>query len=226
MRTRQEILAEIRSKGAHETGIPSGPLDTTVSDTPPPPPNINAASRALNDELKKPPPLFASAQGTAGVPALTPAMESIVESVYDTDIQASYSELEKMLSIGDQRADYATVLRHIDNAETNARKAHKLFMGAKLELEKWELDSAAVLSKMRAAAVEALEEEKIRGDRKKQITNPDVDAQIAAMYPDEWRHQRIKRERIKGTVASLENLSDLWLVRCKTLSSILSTLRK
>ena len=95
-----------------------------------------------------------------------------------------------------------------------------------MELEKWELDVNELTSRMRLNATDKLEEEKLEGERKKAITNADVEAKMAELYPDEVRHQRLKRARTKGTVEHLERLASLWSQRCSTLGTMLKTLRK
>jgi hypothetical protein len=172
---------------------------------------------------RTPPPLFASANKGPGVHA---DFERIVETIYQVDAFKDYAELEQSLEVGDQRGDYRTLTEHLDKAERRARRAHALYLGAKLELARWELDSEVTLAGMRKQASEALEEEKQRGERKKMITNDDVRSRMGEMFPDEWRHQELKRVKLKGTVEHLERLAELWKVKCFSLGTMLSNLRK
>lgn len=159
-------------------------------------------------------------------PHLSPGLESVVHKIFQVDAHSDYEALEKALSVGSSRTDYASLLKAIDEAETNARKAHKLYLAAKLEAESWEIDHTNVMAGMRSHAVENLEREKAAGDRKKAITNADVEAEISALFPDEWKHQAQRRVQVKGTVEHLERLADLWFQRCKTLGTMIATLRK
>jgi hypothetical protein len=177
----------------------------------------------VSDTVRTPPPLFASANKGPGVHA---DFERIVETIYQVDAFKDYEELESSLEVGEQRGDYRTLTEHLDKAERRARRAHALYLGAKLELARWELDSEVVMAGMRKQASEALEEEKQRGERKKMITNDDVRSRMGELFPDEWRHQELKRVKLKGTVEHLERLADLWKTKCFSLSTMLSNLRK
>jgi hypothetical protein len=172
---------------------------------------------------RTPPPLFASANKGPGVHA---DFDRIVETIYQVDAFKDYEDLEANLEVGDQRGDYRTLTEHLDKAERRARRAHALYLGAKLERAKWEMDSEVVLARMRDQAAEELENEKARGERKKAITDADVRARMAEKFPDEWRHQEVKRVKLKGAEEHLERLADLWKVKCFSLSTMLSNLRK
>jgi hypothetical protein len=172
---------------------------------------------------KSDPPLFATANKGSGI---NPDMERIVDFIYAADAFKDYEDLEKNLEVGEERGDYKTLQTHLDKAEGRARRAHLLFLGARLEQKKWELDSEAVLAGMRKSAVADLEKEKEVGDRTKRITNDDVDARMRELFPDEWRAQEIKRVKLKGTVDHLEWDAGLWKNKCFSLSTMLSNLRK
>jgi hypothetical protein len=168
-------------------------------------------------------PLFASANRGPGI---TPDMQRIVEAVYAVDAWRDYQDLEQNLEIGDQRGDYKTVAAHVDGAEKRARRAHALYLSAKLELLRFEKESDKVLSGMRQKASETLEDEKSAGERRKAITNEDVRSQMAAMFPDEVGAQEEKLAQLKGAVSHMERLADLWKNRCFSAGNLLTTLRK
>lgn len=168
-------------------------------------------------------PLFVSANKGSGI---HPDFERIVETIYQVDAFKDYEDLEQNLEVGDQRGDYKTLQEALDKAERRARRAHALYLGAKLERARWELDSDVVVARMRADAADELETEKARGERKKAITDGDVQARIAEKFPDEWRHQQLKRVKLKGTEEHLERLADLWRIKCFSLSTMLGNLRK
>lgn len=202
---------------------------------PPPPPPVQEAAQKLKDEMKaqivnekqaerpKPPPLLVNANRG---PGLTEEFLAVVETVFTIDALKDYKDLEENLAIGEQRADYQTVLRCLDEAETKARKAHKLYLGSKLELQNWQLDIEPVEAAMRQRSLDELEAEKELGERKKQITEADVKGRTQFNFPEEYKHQQQNRVKIEGTVKHLERLSELWMQRCKTLGTMLSTLRK
>jgi len=169
------------------------------------------------------PPLFASANKGPGI---NPDMQRIVETLYAADAFKDYSDLESSLEIGEERTNYQTLMTHLDKAEQRARRAHRLYLGAKLELETWEQDAKKVTSVMRAQASAELEGEKAAGERKKAITNPDVDAKMSEMFADEYSSQALTRAKIKGAAEHLERIAELWKIRCHTLGTMLSNLRK
>jgi len=170
-----------------------------------------------------PPPLFASAQGGSGINA---DFARIIETTYAADAFRDYDDLEKNLEVGEDRADYATLREHLDKAEVRARRAHRLFIGSKLERVKWELDSRKVMAGMRVEATTALQGEKDAGDRTKRITNDDVESKMAELFPDEVEAQELTRVKLKGVEESLEHLVRRWDSKCGSLRTLLETLRK
>jgi hypothetical protein len=173
--------------------------------------------------VSDPPPLFTTANKGAGI---HPDIQKIVECVYAPDVFQQYGELEQNLEIGDERGDYRTLTVHLDKAEVRSRRAHKLYLGAKLELASWELDSRKVTSAMRGEAAAELEAEKAAGERKKAITNDDVEARIAEKFPDEWKAQQLTHVRLRGVVDDMEHLTRAWSNKCHDLRTLLETLRK
>jgi hypothetical protein len=184
---------------------------------------MKVASAPLAAELAKPPPpLFVSANKG---PTVTADFERIVETLYAVDAAKEYEDLEKNLEVGEERGDFRTLQQHLDKAEARARRAHKLFIGAKLERERWELDAEATFAAMRTAAIDDLEGAKAAG-RKKMITDADVRSKMAELFRDEWKHQELKRVKLKGMVDSIEHLVGRWDSKCRSLQTLLQTLRK
>ena len=170
-------------------------------------------------------PLFATAHAKRGG-GIAPDFARIVEHVYAVDAWRDYEDLERHLEIGDGLTDYRTVATHLDGSEKRARRAHALYLAAKLELLKYETECEKLKAPMRARAVDALDDEKTRGERKKAITNDDVRAWMMERYHDELAHQEIELARLKGAVSHLERLAELLKNRCFTASTLLTTLRK
>lgn len=173
--------------------------------------------------IKAPPPLYQSANLGDGV---RPDFDRIVETIYAADVFADYDDLERNLEVGEQRGDYGTLREHLDKAEQRARRAHRLYLGAKIELVRWEVDAKRVMGALRQKAREALEEEKADGTRKKAITIQDVEDWISENHPDEWAAQEVRRAKIKGTVDDLEHLNGAWVRKCSDLRTLIETLRK
>lgn len=192
------------------------------------PVEIRAASAPLAAELKKPAPLpMRTANGVGARPGeLAPDMHALVERVFrKVPLDKEYDELEGALTLGEGRNDRGTLRKALDEAEEKSRRAFHLYLDARLEQEKWLADQEVVQSALRKKASEALEDEKARGERKKAITEADVVAEVAERYPDEARHYRLEKLRIKGTVESMEHLADRWKSKCLGLRTLLETAR-
>jgi hypothetical protein len=212
-------LADGLSKKVEENA--DAPL---ASRTVPAPPPSEATAPPEKPRREPPPALFATAHGP--VPGVTPDFQRVVETIYAADAMADYDDLEKNLVVGEERGDLRSLQAHLDRGEDRARRAHRLYLGAKLELERWDADQKVVWSKMREKCRDQLEQEKRDGERKKVIANADIDERIADQFPDEWRHYAVNKAKMKGTVEHLERLADLWKQRCHSLGTLLTTLRK
>jgi hypothetical protein len=188
--------------------------------TPPP-----VATTYSPKEDVKPPnvPLIATANKGAGI---NPDMQKIIEVIFAADAFKDYADLEGNLEIGEDRGDYRTLMLHLDKAEQRARRAHRLYLGAKIELAGWEQDSKKVMGAMRQDALTELEEEKKTGDLKKRIANADVDAKMSEIFADEYAAQAMTLAKLRCTTEHLERIAELWKGRCHTLGTMLSNLRK
>ncbi len=168
-------------------------------------------------------PIFSSADEVADV---DPAFAKIVHTVLQSNVMHEYDRLERSLVIGEHRGDYATVLKHVDAAEDNARVAHKLYLAARIERERYEAASAKTIAAMWRQAKQSLEEIKRSGDLKKQITDADVERQCIFLFGDEWDRIQEGKLRVKLAESHMEHLSDLWKSRCNTLRTIIAVMRK
>lgn len=155
-----------------------------------------------------------------------PKLERISESVVNVDALGEFDRLESELKIGATRTEYAYVVKALDCAEDNARIAHKLFISAKAEFTAWSAEQEVVIAPMRTEATRELEREKREGLRSKQITDADVTAKMAALFPDEFVYQEKKRAKLKLTLDHLEKFSELFSSRCRSLQALISTMRK
>jgi hypothetical protein len=194
------------------------------------PDKAQEAAKALRDELEpSTQPVdhitFPSANKAQEEP-LPQGFSKIVESIFITEPYEVYLQLEKKLKVGQEgRALHASVNAALDEAESNARIAHKLWMSAKVERDRWERANTIIFSAMRTEATRALQHEKAEGTRNKQITDADVDNAAAAMFKEEWLSQQNKRKRVEAMERSMENLNELWISRCRSLQAMLSKQR-
>lgn len=154
-----------------------------------------------------------------------PHMSRIFETLFEVDIWEDFKRLKSALRVGEKHRDYATLMKALDDAEDNARLAHSLFVNAKLITERFEADALLIEAGMRKEANGALQAEKAEGKRSKSITDADVVAQCATMYPDEWSRLQVERRQHKLTVSHLEHLVTCWTSRCRSLQTMVSKVR-
>lgn len=178
----------------------------------------NPSSGTFVPKEAEPPPVEEPPK-VAG-PTLTNDFERVVQNIFVHDVWLTYQRLEKELEQGDGRTDHGSLVKALDRAETNARTAHKLSMSANIEVARFEAEMDTVRASMRAAAVAALEREQA-----KRITNDDVEARIAAIYPDETKYHRERGAKVKAMKASMENLASLWVSRCFSLRTLVDKSR-
>lgn len=158
--------------------------------------------------------VFPSANRRKGEVPLSDDFERIVLSYQVDEPFKVYQQLERELELGDQRNDHASVRRALDRVESNARLAHRLWMTARIEERRWELENEVTHAAMRSAATIELQREKTAGDRNKAITDADVTHRACTMFPDEYRAQEVRKKKVEGMTKSCENLSVLWNSRC------------
>lgn len=197
-------------------------------------PNMDApatvAAEELRDEVEKEdfsrfaPP---KGSGVGKIPGTDPGLERIAERLYKINIAETAQHLAEEIRVGNKRSDYATLQRVVDDAVANAKAANALYLNAKALFEEWEAEAAIVMAPMRSEATAALQAEKNAGERNKLISNADVEAKMAALYPDEFKAHAVKRAKLKGTVEHLQNDSELWAKqRCKHVDTMLATVRR
>lgn len=149
----------------------------------------------------------------------------IQEHAFVDDVEGTWQKLEEQLRVGEDRSDRGVLLRALDNAETNARLAHRLWMTGKYEQTRYETTNKIVFGAMRDAATKVLQKEKDQKLRSKQITEEDVETMSALLFPDEYEAQTLRRRKVELMVKSLENLNELWLKRCSALETMLGKSR-
>lgn len=159
-------------------------------------------------------------------PKLQDDFERIIEHVFVAQPFQEYERLEKELTIGPDRSDLATLQKAMDEAEDNSRSAHRLYVTACVERDRWEIDQEAVLAGIRTQAVASLEQEKREGLRTKQITDADVTSKMAALFPDEYRHAVTRVSQVKKMVEHTEHLVKCWMSRCSSIRTLLDSRRR
>lgn len=152
-------------------------------------------------------------------------LDKIVEVVFVNNMQETWERLRKALVIGEKRSDHGTLQQALDRAEKNAHDAHRLYVTAKVEHQRWERENDVVFSAMWSKANRSLQKEKDDGLRSKQITDADIKARMATLWPDEYSAQETRRAKVKATVEALEDLAEQWKSRCRTLQTMMGKLR-
>lgn len=147
------------------------------------------------------------------------AMQQVIERQFirHEDIVTEHRELETLLDTAKKVGHQANAL---EEAEKNARRAFKLWITFRQMTLEWEMDNRIIFSDMRDAANKNLHEEKKSGFRSKQITDADVENEIASCFPDEWRAQEIKRSQAHKAEKSLEHLVEMWGSKCRSLGTL------
>ncbi len=151
--------------------------------------------------------------------------DRIVETIFVDDPWGEYKELHRLLEVGDDRNEYGAVIKALDRAEVNARRAYALYATAVVARREWELANEVVFSAARKEATRRLQHEKNEKTRTKMITDADVESQIAIMFPDEWKAQELRRTKMKAMVDSMQHLSEMWSSKCRSLQTMASKLR-
>ena len=157
---------------------------------------------------------------------MAPAFARILEHVFKIDPWQDYSKLEEALTVGEAgRNDHATLMAALDVAEDNARLAHRLYCSARAEQERYELDAKVIEGVARRTVLRELEHEKESGQRKKQITEADIEGYVLLRYPDEYDRLQLTRLKLRKLVEHTERLAELHVSRCRTLQTMLSKQR-
>ena len=183
-------------------------------------------------------PLFENANGPELDSGLHAGFVGIIETMRVDDVLGTYKTLCTKLKCGQAiRDDKGRLREALDEAEDNARLAHLLWSNALVEQARFEYDAATTFGNMWTQAVESLEstanepydEEEPKGRKRakvrKSITNEDVKAKCAEMFPPQWRSHHIGEVKVKAMVAHMKELSDQWSQRCRSLEVLLNTCR-
>lgn len=120
---------------------------------------------------------------------------------------------------------YVDLAEELDDAARLHRDASRLHAHAKVTLAEFEADCEAMRGDMRTQAVTQLKAEKEEKGGK-QITDGDVTARMATIFPDEYRRQERLKAQAKATIGHLETLVKVWELRRRELDTMLRECRK
>lgn len=128
------------------------------------------------------------------------------------------------------------IKRAANRQEKLADRAFRLYIAARREVNAYKRETEPIVGAIREAAVRHLELEKRTmvddgngkkvSMRSKQITDADVAAACAQLYPDEWSEVQDRRDKAELMLKELENLAALARSRAYTASSMLQPGRR
>lgn len=134
-------------------------------------------------------------------------LAQIVETVWVEDMAASWKSIKAALQpIGVRRSEHGILAKKLDEARALSYEAHRLYVTAQREYDRWELENEVVNSAMWNEATAALEQERADKARSKPITDTDVRSKIMTLHPDEYIAQETKRRAVKLTVTNMSQL--------------------
>ena len=163
-----------------------------------------------------------------GAPSMGPGYERIQTRLFTIDVEAESAYLEEHLRLPKPAhlADYAILIGALDEAEDCSRRAHRVYVNAKLTLVSFEADLEVLDGTMRDTAMDRLTQQKASGERAKAITNDDVRAMIASLFPDEVRAQAERRAKAKLMVEHFEWIAQCWKARARELDTMLGSAQR
>jgi hypothetical protein len=167
--------------------------------------------------------------------------ERIVTTVFDLpEPHQEFERLRTELQLTDVRASsasYGQVVDALDQAEKNAQSAVELKVNFEAVQKAFEMDALVISGPLRERAKETLEQEKrdefekqkaVHGSKAptgKQITEADVEACLASMFPDEARVLAQRGAEAKGALEATKSLAERWAERARDLRMMVSTVR-
>ena len=159
-------------------------------------------------------------------PELHPAYARIIKTTFNFDPEKVYDELNEKLRYNKPIRDmgYLELSEALDEAARLHRDASRLHAHAKVTLAVFEADCEAMSGDMRAQASNQLKAEKEKSGGK-QITDGDVTARMASLFPDEYRRQTRTKAEAKASAGDLENLVEIWKMRRREIDTMLRECR-
>lgn len=173
---------------------------------------------------ESPPSLFKTADHQASFPRapdLQRGFQTIVKDLFESgyDVAKEWATIRESLTIKDALTP-ERLRKAANEQEDIADRAHQLYIVGRVEVQAYMRDTEATYGAIREAAVQSLEAQKASKVRTKQITDADVKAESARLYPDEWADICTRRDRAEAMLKHLENLAQLARSRCYTISNM------
>jgi hypothetical protein len=155
------------------------------------------------------------------VPSPRAPLARVVSSVFSVEVTVeAYLRLERELALADPTRPEVVRLA-LNRAQANASEAHRLYVVAKVEFELFETECLRYMAKFREEAIRALKAAEAQpGRAKKDITEKDVSAMLAKLFPDQVLVEQERREKSRQTVAHLYRLAELWKERTYALGQL------
>lgn len=156
-----------------------------------------------------------------------PGMQRVVETIFVDDVASTYDRLEVELRGDERRSEHAFLKARADRAAENYFLAHRLMATAKLERTAFEVENQVVFGAAREAARKSLLDEadrkKAAKESTKAVTDADVDARAATMFPDAFTAYEKAKRKLELAVRALEALAEAWQIRARMLSAMIAT---
>lgn len=154
-------------------------------------------------------------RGRAAAPPEIPrpgvAWGNVIRDTFEIPDPAGLARrLREELILGDEnRTSYAAVLEALDKSARNLDDAGRLFRAAKVEEERFRLETEVNLEILRTDASKILQAE-YREKIRKSPTIQDVEDKILDRWPTEYTEILERRAELHGAVRSLEILVKAW----------------
>jgi len=153
------------------------------------------------------------------LPSESDQFNRIVETIIRADVADIYERLEPQLKI-ENALEPQAIRAALNVADNNALQAHRAYVAAKYEFEMRDLALDRIEAQMREDAISELSSDKAMGNHAKAITEADVKAKMATMYPDEYSSLVTARKRADATLKHLERFADRFQSRVYALKSL------
>ena len=187
------------------------------------------------DALFQPPESQKAPAGSTGlppVPDMKSGCQTIIKGLFADgyDVEDEFKKIVSGLSV-DGALTPAALKAAANNTEEMADRAYRLYVVTKFETDAYVRETDGIIGAMRDRATAELEkekrtmvrdsEQKMKPQRSKQITDADVAAKAAQMFPDEWTSVDKRKQQAKLMTAYTEQLSSLHQSRCSTVRRLL-----
>ena len=153
------------------------------------------------------------------LPKHSEQVSRIIESTFEVDILELYEEIDGKLDLDDS-LNPEEVRVALNRVESRGLKAHQTYSICKVNQDQVELQLSPIEAKMRAAAIDALTNEKNIGKRRKQVTEADVIAKMYELFPLKFSELNDLKNKGRQLVEHLKKVATLWENKSRTLSSL------